>query len=123
MNDRIRVQNTSEECWDEARLRRAALATLNHCDICQRAGLTIVVTNAETLRKLNLKHRQIDAATDVLTFAAPALPDEIEENSGYLGDVILAYDYVARQAERRGTCLADTLSLLAVHGTLHLLGY
>ena len=123
MTDRIRVQNLAEEFLDEASLRQAALAVLSQDGVDKRACLTIVVTDGDTLRKLNRTYRQVDSATDVLSFAAPELPDEIKENDGYLGDVFLAYDYIARQAGKRGTELADTLSLLVVHGALHLLGF
>jgi probable rRNA maturation factor len=41
----------------------------------------------------------------------------------YLGDIIIALPYTQRQAERIGKPLRDELRLLAIHGTLHLLGY
>jgi probable rRNA maturation factor len=42
---------------------------------------------------------------------------------GYLGDIIICYPQAARQAEEEGHPTQDELDLLAVHGTLHLLGY
>lgn len=85
--------------------------------------MTIVITCAETLRELNRRHRQVNAPTDVLSFAASPLPDDIDQDQGYLGDTLIAYDYAALQAETRGACLEDTLCLLVIHGALHLLGY
>ncbi|HRF98864.1 MAG TPA: rRNA maturation RNase YbeY, partial [Aggregatilineales bacterium] len=47
------------------------------------------------------------------------MPDE----PPYLGDLIIAYPYAKAQAEKVGQNFTDNLSLLVVHGTLHLLGY
>ncbi len=93
-----------------------------------RAGseMTVVVTTDEAVQELNLQYRQIDCATDVLSFPAqdPApgfvLPPEAGD---YLGDVIVAFPYTQRQAREANRPLAAELQLLAVHGTLHLLGY
>ena len=49
-------------------------------------------------------------------------PEEAYE-APYLGDLIVAYPYTARQAAKAGHTLADEFTLLVVHGTLHLLGY
>ncbi|MFN8564627.1 MAG: rRNA maturation RNase YbeY [Anaerolineae bacterium] len=43
--------------------------------------------------------------------------------NNYLGDLVIAYPYAAAQAQREGHALDDSLALLVVHGTLHLLGY
>ncbi|MCC6564927.1 MAG: rRNA maturation RNase YbeY, partial [Chloroflexi bacterium] len=67
-----------------------------------------------------------DSVTDVLTFPAYPLPDDIVQEMDeppYLGDLVIAYPYTCAQAERLGHSPADSLSLLVVHGTLHLLGH
>lgn len=96
--------------------------------------VTLVVTSDEEVRDLNLAYRGIDAATDVLSFAAQeevdpdtphlALPPELAaELAAHLGDIVIAYPYAARQAGQYGVSVAAELRLLAVHGTLHLLGF
>lgn len=114
-------------------LSAAVVATLRH----QRVGageVTLVVAGDDEVRRLNLDYRGIDAATDVLSFAAhdaaavdapaPALPPELAaELDVYLGDIVIAYPYAARQAAHYGAAVAAELRLLAVHGTLHLLGF
>jgi probable rRNA maturation factor len=51
------------------------------------------------------------------------LPDELAgEMAAYLGDIIIAYPYCAAQAAAFGVSVAAELRLMAVHGTLHLLG-
>lgn len=98
------------------------------------AALTVVITSDEVVQQLNRDYRGIDAPTDVLSFADQAaenaaepqliLPPELQaEMTHYLGDVIIAYPYAARQAERFENSVAAEIRLLAVHGVLHLLGY
>ncbi len=123
MNAKIQLQNPRNRPLEEARLTQAALDVLGQNDAPRCASLSIVVTDADAVRAFNRQHRQVDAATDVLSFAAAPLPDEIDAAAVYLGDIVIAYDYVATQCDARGCSLSDTLCLLVVHGTLHLLGH
>jgi probable rRNA maturation factor len=99
------------------------------------AELTVVVTSDAAVQELNRDYRGIDAPTDVLSFAAQAsvqesasapemaLPPELAaELSRYLGDIIIAYPYVAQQAAHFGNTPEAELRLMVVHGVLHLLG-
>lgn len=106
-------------------LHRAALATLSHQQVEAPCELAIVVTDDEALHKLNWRHRNVDAPTDVLAFpnetrgpfvSAPDLPH-------YLGDVIVSFPRAEAQANEAGHTTQAELQLLAVHGVLHLLGY
>ncbi|MEP7286158.1 MAG: rRNA maturation RNase YbeY [Chloroflexota bacterium] len=85
--------------------------------------LTVVVTDDEHVQQLNNEYRDVDAPTDILSFPADPLPEEIDEEAPYLGDLIIAYPYTAHQSAEAGHALSDELVLLVVHGTLHLLGY
>lgn len=113
-------------------LAAAVRAALRHQGV--GAGeVTVVVTSDEEVRQINRTYRGIDAATDVLSFAArdeaeagsPPLtmpPELAAELAGYLGDIVIAYPYAARQAGQYGVSVTSELRLLVVHGTLHLLG-
>jgi probable rRNA maturation factor len=79
--------------------------------------LAIVLADDSTLRALNRDWRGIDAPTNVLSFPAK------NAAAGYLGDVILAHETIAREARSEGKPLAHHVAHLAVHGFLHLLGY
>ena len=89
------------------------------------AELSIVITTDAEMRSLNQQYRGVDAATDVLSFAAEPLPPEIaaEEDENYLGDLILAYAYTLNHALQRNVAPQDEFALLIVHGILHLLGH
>lgn len=94
-------------------------------------SLTLAITGDETVQQLNRDFRGLDAPTDVLSFAHDAgtgetlaLPPELAaEMAGYLGDIVIAYPYAERQATHYQNEVNAELRLLAVHGTLHLLGY
>jgi probable rRNA maturation factor len=87
------------------------------------AALTVVLTDNEQVQRLNAQYREVDAPTDVLSFPADPLPEEIEDEPPYLGDLLIACPYTTHQAEESGHALDDEFVLLVIHGTLHLLGY
>lgn len=108
----------------EQRLRDAVTWVLDRHTIPEASGITIVITDDDTVRSMNRQFRGVDSATDVLSFPADPVPDEIaEEEPPYLGDLIVAYPYTQRHALEAGHTLEDELTLLVIHGTLHLLGY
>jgi probable rRNA maturation factor len=94
--------------------------------------LTIVVTDNEAIQKLNKTYRGVDAPTDVLSFVNEPDDEFIFQDSSdsdsipeetYLGDIIIAYPFAEAQSQAAGHTTSDELILLAVHGTLHLLGF
>lgn len=119
----IDVQNEGRYAVDSERLRAAAEKVLMRHQTAAGSGMTIVITGDEKITAMNLRYRGIDAPTDVLSFPADALPDEFADEAPYLGDLVIAYPYASAQATREGHNLQDSVCLLVVHGTLHLLGY
>ena len=90
---------------------RAALADARHTG----GELSVVLSDDEAVRILNKRWRGKDAPTNVLSFATG------EPN--LLGDVVLAFETVAREAKAQGKPLANHVRHLVVHGVLHLLGH
>lgn len=121
----VEIQNEGDFTLDEPLLVAAAQQVLNQHP--QRAGqpseLTVVIVTDAEIADLNEQFRGVDAPTDVLSFPADAPPIRIEGEPHYWGDIVIAYPYAAEQAQREGHTLMDSLRLLVVHGTLHLLGY
>jgi probable rRNA maturation factor len=110
-------------------LRKAVIETLQYAQV-EIGAATIVITDNERVRAFNFQYREIDAPTDILSFAAQTedsrddLPTELlEEMGNYLGDLIVAYPYTIEQARHYNNPLDAELRLLVVHGTLHLLGH
>lgn len=128
----IEVDDALTDAIDVAAIRAAIVATLAAHAIVD-AAVTVVLTTDEEVRALNAQYRGVDAPTDVLSFPARetqpdaptlVLPAELAaELERYLGDLVIAYPYSARQAAHFGNSITAELQLLAVHGTLHLLGY
>lgn len=85
--------------------------------------ITISVVDDAAIHAMNREYRGVDRPTDVLSFPAaegeafPAIPD------AFLGDIAISLPRAEAQAEEYGHPLLRELSFLAVHGTLHLLGY
>lgn len=89
-----------------------------------QAELSLILTDDAEQRRLNRDWRGIDRPTNVLSFAIwepGALPPPGAPL--LLGDVVLALETVAREAEEQRKPFADHFSHLVVHGVLHLLGY
>lgn len=98
------------------------------------ACLNLLFTDNEGIRELNREFRNIDRATDVLSFPAYELPallteclDEIEaeyvEGELFLGDIAISMERAQAQAAEYGHSLIREAAFLALHGTLHLMGY
>jgi probable rRNA maturation factor len=101
-------------------LRRAAQAALDQRRIKHHVELTIVITGNVQLRSLNRAFREVDASTDVLSFATDEQP---RTDTVYLGDVVISYPKAREQAKSGGHPVEAELQLLVVHGVLHLLGH
>ena len=101
-------------------LRQAAQAALDHQRFKRRVELTIVITGNAQLRSLNRAFRQVDAPTDVLSFATD---EQLRPDTIYLGDVVISYSKAREQALAGGHPVEAELQLLVVHGVLHLLGH
>ncbi len=110
-----------------AALREAIAAVLDAHDCQAETGVSVQVTDNDTVRALNRMYRETDKPTDVLSFPAelPPLPPDVplDDEMLHLGDLAIAYPYTSAQAERLGYDVQHNLVLMVVHGTLHLLGY
>ncbi len=90
----------------------------------EKIELGIVLADDREQQTLNRDWRGIDRPTNVLAFPGwePGAP--LAEGAPLLlGDIVLAYETVACEAETQGKTLADHFRHLIVHGVLHLLGY
>ena len=106
----------------EALSRRAAAAALVTASVPHsNCELSIVLVDDATVQALNRDWRDRDAPTNVLAF--PGDMGVADGQPSLLGDVIVAFGVSRREAVRDGKTLADHLTHLIVHGTLHLMGY
>ena len=103
--------------------RRAIGATLEEIGRTGAASeLSLVLTDDAHIRALNAAWRGKDKATNVLSFPAAAVtPDK--PLPPMLGDIVVAFETVAREAELEAKPFAHHLTHLIVHGFLHLIGH
>lgn len=107
-----RIEQTADAL---ARHRGSRLPAAGHA--------SVVLASDAMVRTLNRTYRGKDAPTNVLSFPFQAPPRPVAEDEGYLGDVVLAAETVAREAAERGIPIAHHVQHLAVHGLLHLMHY
>jgi probable rRNA maturation factor len=82
-----------------------------------RAEISVALVGDEEISDLNVDYLSHEGPTDVISFALH------EPGEPPLGDVYLGVDQAARQAGEFGATLGEELLRLAIHGTLHVLGY
>jgi probable rRNA maturation factor len=125
----IQIDDAFSESVNPALIKKALGTTFRlykSSPVVAEAGtVSVVITDNETVRQLNRQYRDIDAPTDVLSFQNPPDPDfaNDEISTTHLGDIIIAYPLAEAQALAAGHTGAEEVTLLAVHGALHLLGF
>ena len=90
----------------------------NIANTLTKKDIELVVVNNEEMRLLNKEHRNIDKATDVLSF-----PMDFDFPNMPLGSIVVSTDFVEEKSKEYGHTFNEEFSLLFIHGILHLLGY
>ena len=105
--------------FDQARMEGLARAILS--DVGETsADLGVLFVGDQRMRGFNRRYRGKDCTTDVLAFAMREAP---YSSAHLLGDVVIAVPTAARQARQGQRSLDEELTILLVHGILHLCGY
>ena len=112
------IKKVIEKCYKEENLLESKLI------------ITITLTNNENIKIINKEYRNIDRATDVLSFPMfekEDLDKKIKNkdflHEDILGDIIISVEKVREQAEEYGHSFERELSYMVVHGFYHLMGY
>ncbi len=102
-------------------------ADLSALDYDKPLLIGLSLGNDDIIHKFNREFRGIDKPTNVLSFANiddDEFEDECEQYDEIeLGDIIIAYETTAREAEEKNITLHDHYCHLLVHGLLHLMGF
>jgi len=83
-----------------------------------KKDIELLVVKNDEIKQLNKEHRNIDKATDVLSF-----PMDFDMPNMPLGSIVISTDFVEEKAKEYGHSFNDEFSLLFIHGILHLLGF
>ena len=92
-------------------------------DTLSTKEVELLIVDDETMLALNSEHRGKESTTDVLSFPMEAPFTEQSIFGMPLGSIIIAASYVKQEADTLGHSEQDELSLLFIHGMLHLLGF
>ncbi len=109
-------------------MRLAVEATLVYEKYNNNCSVSITFTDDEKIRILNKKFRNIDSATDVLSFPlfdydGSSGEPPADEFENMLGDIVISLEHARAQAEEYGHSFERETAFLCVHSMLHLLGY
>jgi len=99
----------------------AAACSQGEVVLADGCELAILFADDERVCDLNSEFRSKDQPTNVLSF--PSIGDGVRGEPTHLGDIVLAYETVAREAEESGKPFDHHLAHLVMHGFLHVLGY
>ena len=132
MKDKIKVIITNDQAAVKIPtgvrmlIRRCCNAVLVTEQFKGSAEISVTIVDDEKIHELNLKHRNIDRATDVLSFplGADGIYD-LNNDTGaqMLGDIVISIEHAIKQADLYGHSLDREIAFLTVHSMLHLLGY
>jgi probable rRNA maturation factor len=132
MNHEIYIDSEVGEFPYEALLREVIETALKVQGVSLPCEISVMITNDEGIRKINKSMREVDKATDVLSFPMFDMPAGCLPTVGWtdpdsglipLGDMCISLERAQAQAEEFGHSVERELSYLAVHSVLHLLGY
>jgi len=135
MKTEIFFENTQDklEAGDvlQELVQKVAESVLEYEKFEKRAEISVLFVDNEQIREINNDFRQIDSATDVLSF--PMLDfagNKVIDNVGdsylgvvVLGDIVISLEKAAAQAEEYGHSYEREVGFLVCHSMLHLLGY
>ena len=112
----------------EDAIRRAAAEALRYEEFDEDCEISVSIVDNEEIREINRQFRNIDRATDVLSFPMLTFAEgeeaEVNENDEIvLGDIIISLERAKEQAEEYGHSYRRELNYLLVHGIMHCLGY
>lgn len=122
----IQLSNDTTFAINESRTLQTAIFAMGYMGLELDTELSISFVSLESMQSLNLEYMQEDAPTDVLAFPMdeikPAKPGTYAQ-SGILGDLVFAPEYISKQAVEHNVQFESELDLLIVHGVLHCLGF
>ena len=112
---------------------KAVAAARAAAGVDRPCAVEILLTDDETIHAINREHRNVDRPTDVLSFPMNELTPgafdadlceyDYERACILLGDMVISMERCAAQAEEFGHSFQHEVTYLAIHSTLHLLGY
>ena len=135
MELRINIENEQENMQVtedmESILSSVVKKALEYEGIEENCEVNILLTDNESIKEINNEQRNIDSATDVLSFPYLMIEDgellvsEEDYYDGYLqiGDIVISLERAKEQSMEFGHSFEREIGFLTCHSVLHLLGY
>jgi len=129
---KVQIKNQQEQKINLLKLKEIMLTVMKLMQIRKESEVSLLFTNDKGIKELNRFYRKIDKPTDVLSF------NLLDKNELYkvfdnnnvdeyeeilLGDIVISVETAKAQSEKYGQSLYQELTILMIHGLLHLLGY
>jgi len=108
-------------------MQKILIIAMKSMELKKGSEVSLLLTNDKEMQNLNKLYRNIDSPTDVLAFSmsegshCSSLPEGIDEY--LLGDIIISTETAKKQSKLLGHSLEQELSVLLIHGLLHLLEF
>lgn len=127
----ILIDNRTEEAFSlelSQTIEKIIIDSLAYEGFEMPCEVSVSFVDNEEIHQINRQFRDIDRATDVLsfpllTFEEGEIPDLNEKEEVLLGDIIISLERAREQAEEYGHSLKREIAFLTAHSMLHLLGY
>ena len=128
-NEQEKVKITPE-LLDTIKTVIDATLEFENCEF--EAEVSVTIVDNEAIKEINKKTRDIDKATDVLSFPMLYFDEngdiidadfDLDGDNILLGDIVISAERAMEQAEEFGHSLKREIAFLTVHSMLHLLGY
>jgi probable rRNA maturation factor len=138
----VQIFDEFESAVSEQWVREIVSAAVESESSGPETQISVVIADDEVVRDLNRQHRGLDENTDVLSFSfthqgeyygdeeRDAVADDEDfvlppdmSNVESLGEIIISHPQTKRQAEQAGHTVEKELTVLLIHGVLHLLGH
>lgn len=87
------------------------------CEEHSQKEVELIMIDGKSMHELNLEHRGMDKTTDVLSFPVEDFPHSP------LGSIVINYELAEEKAKELGHSVEEEITLLFIHGMLHLLGF
>ena len=118
----IEITNKSGELVPTESVRTLLQNSLVELKLNPECEVNLVFVDVAEMTELHIKWMDEGGPTDVLSFPMDELkPFSASDGPGIIGDIVICPQFAAKQAVSHST--AEEISLLTVHGVLHLLGF
>jgi probable rRNA maturation factor len=135
MNTKITIKNTQDKIKIKFKhrciIKKVVKQTLTEQNFNKKSIVSVTITDNENIKNINKEFRNIDKATDVLSFPVVEFVNgEMDDNSGdyyqdklILGDIVISAEKALEQSKEYGHSFEREVGFLVCHSVLHLLGY